>query len=156
MEETPTSDKIEAWKRQLAKQSAAQASKRYRQRHQAQYNEKARLRMAKRRGALSPEAIEKRNEKARAQYRSQRESILDARLDKRNGDYIAEHGWEARYSQNFRRCMPSELLELRERGGPEYEIERLKWKSRVLGARQVSSGRVGDVPLMAHGNEEQW
>ncbi|KAL0570878.1 hypothetical protein V5O48_011073 [Marasmius crinis-equi] len=154
MEETLTSDKIEAWKKMLSKQSSAQASKRYRQRHQAQYNEKARLRMAKRRGSLSPEAIEKRNEKARARYRAQRESILDNRLDKRNGKFIAEHGWDTHYNQNFCRCMPTELLELRERGGPEYELERLKWKSRVLGARESGSRRVSVDHCDSDTNEE--
>ncbi|KAL0567118.1 hypothetical protein V5O48_014876 [Marasmius crinis-equi] len=134
MAENHTADKLEAWKKQLSQQAAAQASKRYRERHQVECNEKARLRMARlrRRAKLSQEDIDKRNAQARARYRENRVFVLGAQIGKR-WRKEKEEGRRA----TPRQVMPVELLDLKDRGGPEYEVERLKWKSQILGERRT-------------------
>ncbi|KAL0566537.1 hypothetical protein V5O48_015471 [Marasmius crinis-equi] len=136
MDANLTAEKLESWKEKLGRQAAAQASKRYRQRNQSEYNEKARLRMAKRRASMSGEAIARRNERARERYRENRGFVLGAQYSKRKDKSNEEHGREIRRQRQSRDIMPGMLFDLKDDGAPEYEVERLKWRSRVLGERQ--------------------
>ncbi|KAL0567870.1 hypothetical protein V5O48_014124 [Marasmius crinis-equi] len=150
MQDNPTADKIEAWKKKLNMQAAAQASKRYRQRNQAEYNQKARLRMARRRQNLSAEDIEKRNEKARTRYRDNRSFVLGTQQAKRE----QKQKQEGRQTHS-RRVMPMSLFDVKDRGGQEYEIERLKWRSQVLGERQTVDRYAGTIRVPEDGVEPE-
>ncbi|KAL0568247.1 hypothetical protein V5O48_013743 [Marasmius crinis-equi] len=130
----PTDEgKLERMKKRMAKECAAQASQKYRERNRNKYNEKARARMAQNRQRLSEEAIQRRRDKARERYQRNRSTILEKAKKKRIEAYIARHGTEG-FQKTYRPrdVVPLHLLSLKSKDPAQFNTEKVKWKKQLL------------------------
>ncbi|KAL0566302.1 hypothetical protein V5O48_015716 [Marasmius crinis-equi] len=154
MSKVPTDpEKVQRMKKRMAKECAAQASQKYRERsvtrfctppipfikhsrtlsHRKEYNEKARLRMANNRQALSEEQVQKRKEKARQRYERNRYDILEKAKKKRIQQYIEREGTTG-FQDGYRprHTVPSHLLDLKRKDPAKFDTEKFMWKKRLL------------------------
>ncbi|KAL0572582.1 hypothetical protein V5O48_009386 [Marasmius crinis-equi] len=124
-------DKVERMKKRMAKESAAQAAQKYRER--AEYNEKARVRMAQKRQTLTEDQVAKRQEAARKWYERNRIFILEKAKKKRIQDHIDRNRTEG-YKETYpaRQVVPAHLLSLRKRDPAQFDTEKFKWKKKLL------------------------